>query len=70
MIGKDALLAQENRMRPQARALFDAVGASGCVEPVTGAAGTTTTADDECSPTKSSAKLEEFALIASDTGRE
>lgn len=50
---KDALPAQENGMRLQACALFDAVGTRRRMEPMTGSAGATAAPDDECSATKS-----------------
>jgi hypothetical protein len=52
-------------MRLHTRALFDAAGAGWLSEPVTGWVGATALPDDECSATKSSAKVVGFALIAS-----
>jgi hypothetical protein len=52
-IRQDAALAQENRVQPHARALFDVAGARGPVEPAALLAAWTADWEDECSARKS-----------------
>jgi len=64
-IRQAAFSAQENRMRVQAFALFDAMDARGLAGLITRSAEVTGALDDECSSTKSSAnKSDGSHLIA------
>ncbi len=69
-IRQDAVRAQENGVRLQACALLGTMAARGRREPGTGPAGAMDVPDDECSATKSSVKLDGFALVASGSATE
>jgi hypothetical protein len=68
-IGQDAIAAQENRMWPHACALFDTLRISARKEPGKWSVDAVAP-DDECSATKSTVKLDRFALFVSDSASE